>query len=178
LAKAGTAAQIEASLLEARLLSDEGNSVRVEEVLLAAEELLDEPELLATDRLCYRARVFDQLAYQLLHPANGQPRLIEALERYRAIPENASVPFVAFRRAAGLAYCQWKLGRVDEAAVQARAAADHAGDGGLVRFRVMALSLLVRMLPPDQQEPVRERAQALASQLDDEDLLERLPRSG
>ena len=53
-------------------------------------------------------------------------------------------------------------------------AEQHAGDGGFVRFRIMALDLLGRMLPNDQAVEVRRRAETLAKLLEDEDLLRRL----
>src|SRR6478736_1528819 len=45
----------------------------------------------------------------------------------------------------GLAYARWKQGDAAGAAELAREAARHAGDGGHVRLRVMALSMLARV---------------------------------
>ena len=54
-------------------------------------------------------------------------------------------------------------------------AGSHAGDAGLIRFRVMALNLLSRMVPDDaEQVALRARAEGLARQLEDEDLLWRV----
>jgi hypothetical protein len=50
---------------------------------------------------------------------------------------------------------------------------DHAGDGGFVRFRIMAMNLLTRMVPADEGALLNARAQRLARQLQDEDLLQR-----
>ena len=56
----------------------------------------------------------------------------------------------------------------------AQRAADEAGDGGLVRMRVMALNLLSRVLAPDQAAVVNERARRMANALEDEDLVRRV----
>jgi hypothetical protein len=74
----------------------------------------------------------------------------------------------------GIAYCTWKLGDPDTAARHAQRAADHAGDGGLVRMRVMALNMLARVLPPGRAHAVNARARRMAALLEDEDLARRV----
>ena len=123
----------------------------------------------------HRARLIGQRAYHLTKPAPGEQKDLEgALELFRQIGEDPSRPFVCFRRTAGLAYCGWKLGDAEEGARLARLAAEHAGDGGFVRFRIMALNLLGRMVPPDEAEQIHARAERLARQLEDEDLVRRV----
>ena len=50
---------------------------------------------------------------------------------------------------------------------------EHAGDGGYVRLRVMALILMSRLEPP---EPILSRAEAIAARLGDSELLARIQR--
>jgi hypothetical protein len=76
--------------------------------------------------------------------------------------------------ASALPRATWKLGDAEEGARLARLAAEHAGDGGFVRFQIMALNLLSRMVPPDEAEQINLRAERLARQLEDEDLLRRV----
>jgi hypothetical protein len=110
-------------------------------------------------------------------PPRGQaPDLHGARELFLAIEEDDAVPFASFRRANGLAYCAWKLGDAGEGARLARLAAEHAGDAGLVRFRVMALSMLSRMVPSDEAAPLVARAERLARALEDEELIRRVDR--
>ena len=90
-----------------------------------------------------------------------------------AIPDS-TIPFVSFRKAVGLAYCAWRLGDVDAAVRLAQRAADDAGDGGLVRMRVIALNMLSRVLAGEQAAIVNERAHRMATALEDEDLLRRV----
>src|SRR5205085_8925180 len=119
---------------------------------------------------------FDQRAYQMLHPRDGGTAdLAAAAALYAAIGDEGAeaVPFVAFRRAFGMAYCRWKSGAPDEGAALARAAAEHAADGGHLRLRVMALNLLAHILDGPAAEEVRTRAVHLARRLEDEDLLGR-----
>ena len=170
---AGPAAEIEAHLLEARLASDAHDDPAP--ALARAALALGSPLLAEEDRACYLARLRDQEAYQLLHPRQGPPLVNEALQAYASIPEHPA-PFVGFRRELGLGYCAYKLGQLDEAASRARSACEHAGDGGLVRFRVMSLGLLARVVPPAEAAPIAERAARLAAQLGDEDLLRRARR--
>jgi hypothetical protein len=101
-----------------------------------------------------------------------------AAARAGAAAEDASLPFVAFRKYAGLAYCSWQLGDVEAGVRWARQAAEQAGDGGFVRFRIMALNLLTRMLPADEAAAVNARAERLSRQLEDEELRRRVTRFG
>jgi hypothetical protein len=89
---------------------------------------------------------------------------------YRVLPTHGAPPFVLCRRANGLAL--HRQGRHDEAAALAREAARHAGDGGHVRLRVMALSMLARIDP--REASAREQAVAVSARLEDEALLLRL----
>lgn len=125
------------------------------------------------ERACLHARWIDHLAYDLNHRRPPDPAGAERL--YLEIPEEGP-PFALARRANGLAYCRWQLGRVDEAVACARAAADHAGDGGHVRLRAMALGMLARIDPSQTQ--ALERARAIAQRLDDEILRFRYHRLG
>jgi len=59
---------------------------------------------------CYRARRLDAMAYRLLHPDEGPPRLVEARALYEAIDAESEVPFVAFRRALGRVSCAYREG--------------------------------------------------------------------
>ena len=105
---------------------------------------------------------------------DARPDLPGARALFERIADDPAIPFVCFRRANGLAYCAWKLGDAEAGIELAQRAAEHAGDGGLVRFRVMALALLVRMLPEPQASAVRERAERLARLIDDDDLVARV----
>jgi hypothetical protein len=172
--RAGTGAGIETKLLSARLATDEGRRTDAEHLFAEVETLLTDAALPRDDRLCYAARVIGQRAYHLTKPLDGETEDLEgAMALFRSIEEDPALPFVCFRRAAGLAYCTWKLGDAEEGARLARLAAEHAGDGGFVRFRIMALNLLVRMVPPDQAGAISTRAVRLARQLEDEDLVRR-----
>jgi hypothetical protein len=173
--RAGAAARIEILLLSARIATDEGRRTDADEMFDAAEALLSDGAINPSDRLCYRARLIGQRAYHLTKPGPGEKEDLErALELFERIDEDASLPFVCFRRTAGLAYCTWKLGDAEEGARLARLAAEHAGDGGFVRFRIMALNLLSRMVAADEAEPIHARAERLARQLEDEDLVRRV----
>ena len=65
-------------------------------------------------------------------------------------------------------------------ATRRRDAADHAADGGFVRFRAMAFNLASRIATGDRAEVLGERARRLSARLEDEELLARVakPRSG
>ncbi len=169
-------ARIELALLDARIAMDAGDRDRAHALLDTAGSLLDDtPSLDAADRHCYRARHRDQRAYALTHPvAPAPPDYTAALSLYDGIPADTGIPFVDFRRALGRAYCTWRLGDRDAAASLAHTACEHAGDGGFVRFRVMSLNLLSRMVDEPASARHRDRATRLARQLEDEDLLHRL----
>ncbi len=130
------AARIEAELLRARL----GTLEALTRARAAIARLQRGPE-----RDCYHARWADQRAYQHARAA----RYAAAARFYRSIDPDSPVPFALFRRHHGLAYCHWRLGEPDTATAHARAALDHAGDAGLLRFRVMALELLAHIQPAD-----------------------------
>ena len=156
-------AELETRLLEARLASDRDDDEAVETALSAAEDRLAEVEDPG-----YAARLADQRAYRLLR--GSTPRLEEARGLYASI--EATTPFAAFRRSHGLAYCAWKLGDHERARTEAHAAADHAADGGLVRFRAQALALLAHIVGGEQGERLRARARSMALVLEQEDLLQ------
>src|SRR5262249_26308622 len=120
------------------------------------------------DRDCYHARRIDQAAYRLLHGGSA-PRLAAAAPLYRSIDARSPAPFARFRRDHGLAYCQWRLGDRARAARHAAAAAQHAGDAGLLRFRAMALELLAH-IEPQRAGPLVRRAEAIAREIGHEDL--------
>jgi hypothetical protein len=169
---AGPAAEIEVALLRAQLLIDRNDR---EAANLAADQVEARLAALpAADVPPYRARLQDLRALHYTRPPPGLlPDIARARELYAAIPDSA-IPFVSFRKALGLAYCAWRLGDVNEAVVLAQRAADDAGDGGLVRMRVIALNMLSRALMGEQAAAVNERAHRMATALEDEDLLRRV----
>jgi len=117
-------------------------------------------------------------------PRDSRARELDSFEAGRAIcaaiPADTAIPVVDFRRALGLGYCAWKLGQPSEGVELALEAADHAGDGGLVRLRAMALNLASRIAIGDRAAELRARARRLSARLEDEELLARVerPRSG
>jgi tetratricopeptide (TPR) repeat protein len=150
-------ARAELLLVEAFVASDTA-------LLAPLPALLAEP-MDPADRACLHARHVDQLAYG--HNQRGDYEESERL--YRSIPD-AAPPFALSRRANGLAYLRHRQGKREEAARLATEAASHAGDGGHLRIRGMALSMLARVLgSPGGDEP-RRRALAIARSLDDESL--------
>jgi hypothetical protein len=126
------------------------------------------------ERACLHARWIDQRAYEINKRKNGS--LEEAAALYERIPIEGAPPFALFRRANGLAYARWKLGHAEEAAALAREAAEHAGDGGHVRLRAMALSMLARIVKGSEGEDARRRAVEISCRLEDETLLARFTR--
>jgi hypothetical protein len=171
---AGAAAEIEIALLRAELAASRDDHAAVEVYQRAIEERLRTAVLPATDELPYRARLAAVCAARFTRPPAGvAPDLHRAREYFASIPD-ASIPFVAFRKHVGLAYCAWKLGDVGEATRLAERAVDEAGDGGFVRMRVMALNMLSRVLTGPSAAAVNERARRMATALEDEDLLRRV----
>jgi hypothetical protein len=164
LTNAPTLARIEALLARAYLASRDAPE-EVAALLATAEPMLTTIAD-ANDRHCLRARWIDHQTYEM----NRAKDHAGAVSAYLTIPDDAP-PFARARRESGLAYARWKLGAIDEAAAHARAAADHAGDGGHVRARAMALALYARIV--DDAE-VRRRAIAMSQQLEDETMLYRL----
>ncbi len=170
--RAGPAAQMEATLLQALLRVEAGRHAEAEDDFATADSLLERGPLDAEDRACYRARLEGQRAY-VQGRVGSAPDHDQALATLLRIPTDSGLPFVDFRRAEGLAYCHWKLGDLEQALALAREAAEHAADGGLVRFRIMALKLLSRMSEAPERERILARAQRLARLLEDEDLIRR-----
>jgi len=168
------AAGVEIELFDARVASDRKDDEGIERHLRAAEAALEgsaRDALDETERACYRARLIDQRAHALLHPVRGKSLGFEAaLAIYESIADGTGIPFVDFRRAHGRAYCLKQLGRSEEAKIAARSACDHAGDGGYVRFRIMGLELLARLVPSDEATHIRKRTARMARYLEDEDL--------
>ena len=74
------------------------------------------------------------------------------------------------------AYGRYKLGDRAAAVELAEAAIRHAGDGGYIRLRAMALNLLARILGAEEGAAARGRALAIAKRLEDEELLGRIER--
>ncbi|MEO0604710.1 MAG: hypothetical protein AAF211_24975 [Myxococcota bacterium] len=164
LARAEPAARLEALLFEARLA--ELPSFQGAQALVEAIEDAD-------DRACYVARWLDQRAYRAARSGSVDDRIDRAQRLYEQIPLEGP-PFVQFRRAHGLAWCAWRAGNQDAAVAWAQRAVSAAGDGGLLRFRVMALKLLGHVTK--QPEPF-ERALSIARALGDEALVRGVERA-
>jgi hypothetical protein len=122
---------------------------------------------LAHDRVCLRARLADHRAYELNQ--RGDHEAAEAI--YRAMPDEGPT-FARTRRANGIAYARWRRG-ADDAAQFALAAIEHAGDGGHLRGRAMALRNYARIA---NDANAQARAVAIAQHLEDETLLGRFRR--
>ncbi|MGE0790535.1 MAG: hypothetical protein AB7S26_32960 [Sandaracinaceae bacterium] len=165
--RASVAARIEHALLRARVNDPDGRWLE------AAEDELAHPELAPEDRASYRARTLDARAYRAMR-ASG--RIEDGRALYEAIDIDTGIPFVDFRRALGLAYCAWKLGQPHEGERLALEAAEHAADGGLVRFRAMAFNLASRIALGDAAVRWRARAGRLGAMLEDEELLARVAK--
>jgi hypothetical protein len=165
------AARIEMLLVEAFVASREEKE-KVPALLSEVEPLLLQGgDLDSADVACLRARWIDQRAYELNH--REPPALEEAEALYRSLPDHESTPpFARCRRENGLAYARWKLGDRDAAADLARSSARHAGDGGHLRLRAMALSMLSRILRTDTPEgkDAAARASAIVTAIEDEAL--------
>jgi len=132
------------------------------------------------DRACLLARYIDQQAYSLGTKDGGKEDGAAREAMYRKIPVENAPPFALCRRANGLAYALWKQGKKDEAAAHAREAATHAGDGGHVRMRAMALAMLARILRGEEADRASLRAKEISRRLEDETLrtrFEKLPKS-
>jgi len=115
-----------------------------------------------------------ELARSIARPATWRG----ALALYERLPSGEVHPFVGYRRDAGLAHGYDKLGEHEKALALARAALEHAADGGYVRLRVMGLGLLARILGDEAGAAARARALAIAGRLEDEELLGRVERIG
>lgn len=152
---------------------------QVDALLERAAGLVGDPAL-GADRAAFTARLHDQLAHRILHPggrALSRADLDRAAALYEAI-DPTGPPFVRTKRALGLAYVAWKRGETDDSVRGARAAVTHAGDGGLLRQRAIALGLLGHVAEGAQREDARARAAAIAAALADEDLRLRHARDG
>lgn len=156
-------AQIELALVGAYISSRRGEVDAAEKMLSSMQPLLGQDGLSDHARICFAARWLDQRAYL------RRRDLLAAKALYLAIEE--SVPFAASRRAMGLAYVAWKQGHRAEAEALAHDACTHAGDGGFVRLRVMALSLLGRIT--DDAAFLR-RAERIALGINDDALVLRV----
>jgi hypothetical protein len=121
------------------------------------------------DRVCFQARLVDHQAYVI----NRAGDHTASLALYRTLPDEDVHPFASYRRDAGLAYGLWRTGDPAAALARARAACDHAGDGGYTRLRVMGLLLLARV---SGERAPRDRARAIAERLGDTELLARLAK--
>ena len=161
-------AQAETLLLAARLASDADDHAQARACFDAVEPLLGEDD----DSLCYRARLHGQRAFVLARARDDDQRHADARALFEALPVDSGIPFVDYRRTAGLAFTTWRLGDTPRAIALARQALEHAGDGGYVRFRVMALNMLARMTQADEASALRQRAARLAASIEDEHLLD------
>ncbi len=171
------AARAEVGLCEAFMANKAEAREQVEAKLAEVGRTLEQFELPASERACLHARWIDQRAFLANNPPPGQqPDPAAALALYRLIPSEGTEPFVSYRRDAGMAYARWKLGERGEAIALAKAAVEHAGDGGFVRLRSMGLHLLSRILGDAEGAAARERALAIARRLEDEELAWRIER--
>ena len=166
-------AEIEVGLVRAQLETETGAHDAAARRLAAIETCLEHAALPINFTASYRARIQHQRAIHCTRPLAGEPDLARARALYEVIPDS-QVPFVAFRKQVGLAYCAWKLGDTSLAIQLAERAVDAAGDGGLIRMRVMALNMLGRLVAPDRAHAINERARLMANALQDEDLLRRV----
>lgn len=173
-AAAGPLAMVECALIRAEIATGVGDHAALTEQLAIVSERLPTANLPANELAPYIARHEALRAARFTKPPAGEaPDLERARAHYLAIPES-TIPFVAFRRCLGLAYCAWQLGDVAEATQLVQRAIDEAGDGGLVRMRVMALNMLSQILPEPAAAAITERARRMAGTLEDEKLLLRL----
>jgi hypothetical protein len=147
------------------------------------DALLDEAEAQLADvtddaaRQCLRARLIDQHAWQWNKGRRGTaPDFARAEALYVTLDDDGAPPFARCRRANGLAYGAWKRGRGEEAVGYARAACEHAGDGGHLRLRAMSLQMLARVGGGAEAAAALARAKDIAAQLDDETLRLRFAR--
>lgn len=157
-------------LLTEAFVQSRADAARVPALLDQVEPLFTEA-MPALDRACLFARWIDQRAYELNKARDARrpdPAAAEAL--YRRIPVEGAPAFALCRRANGLAYALWKQGHRDEGAALAREAVRHAGDGGHLRLRAMALRMVARIAGGEEGAEALRRALAIAAALDDEGL--------
>jgi len=161
------------------------DSARIEQLLASAyvasrrggevDALLDRVVLPATlttaDRACFEARLVDQRAYQL-NKRHDDPA--GALAMYEALPAVDVHPFASYRRDAGRAWGHYRAGNLARAIELAHCACEYAGDGGYTRLRAMGLILLTKI---GGDAAYLSRARAIATRLDDRELLARCDRA-
>lgn len=165
-AKGPAEARAETALVEAFIASRQ-DEAKVPALLDEAEAFLEEA-MPDDDRACLRARLVDQRAY----PLNRAGEHAAAEKLFASLPTSGP-SFARYRRASGLAYAAWRAhGDKATAAALAREACAHAGDGGHLRLRAMALQTLARILGEKSAEAraARARAAAIVDDLDDEAL--------
>ena len=166
-------ARIEHALMTAYLESRTGPDAAQVAALEGAEALLAGAALSPGDRACFAARLVDSWGFRDNHA--GRPE--EALARYRSLPRDDVHPFASYRREAGLAYGCLRAGDLQAARRHARAACDHAGDGGYTRLRVMGLILCARTEEPAAAGALIARARGIAARLGDDELGGRVERA-
>ncbi len=164
---AGATAMMEIDLLDARQVTDMGQWAEAEALLDRVDDALAAGIDEAEDALCYRVRVNAQRAFVITHRDRGPEAYRRAQELFHAVADDSGIPFVDYRRTAGLAHCAWKLGDAVAARKLAFKAAEHAGDGGFVRFRAMAYNMLARMHEGVDAVAYRDRADRLARSIGD-----------
>ena len=137
-----------------------------------AEALMKREPMSEHDAACYEARRVDHLGWydNVVRRDHAAAR-----DRYAALPEEGPA-FARVRRDNGLGWSLLRLGDRAGAEVCARRSIEAAGDGGSLRLRVMALSLLAATLGGAEAEAVRARADAITARLQDEELRVRLER--
>lgn len=162
---APVSARIEAILIRAYVAS-RTDLATVPSFLDEAAPLIDLVDD-AHDRACLHARLADHRAYELNQ--RGDYAGAEAI--YQAMLDEGPT-FARTRRANGIAYARWKRGETD-ARDFALAAIEHAGDGGHLRGRAMALRNYARIA---DDAGAQARAVAIAQHLEDETLLGRFRR--
>ncbi len=174
LRRAEPPARVELALLEARLAADRGALEDAGDHLDTAEHTL--PDLGREDAACVHARLLDQRAFLAVRGWRDAPGCLDdALALYDRIPTDGP-PFARFRRAHGRAWCLWRQGDRSAALSESRLAARHAGDGGLVRMRVLALTLQGHILRPEPAgAAVWIRARQMAEALGDDLLTAKIP---
>jgi hypothetical protein len=169
------AARIELALVRAYLASRAQRSDEVAQKLDTVAQLLDGASLAPDDAACFRARLVDQRAFQLNreHRADADA---QALALYRSLPAEDVHPFASYRRDAGLAWGEFRAGRVADAVRLAERACAHAGDGGYTRLRAMGLLLQAKIVgaAAGTRAELLARASAIATRLEDAELLRRV----
>lgn len=168
-------ARVETALSSAYLESRSGTAELVQAYLQQAERPLSAAgsALSASDRACFQARLVDQQAFR----CNQAGDYAAALALYRSLPTADVHPFASYRREAGLAFGCLQLGDRPQARQHALAACEQAGDGGYTRLRVMALLMLARVEDAPTAAAIRDRAEAIATRLGDEELQLRVSRA-